>query len=256
MEISKFKSALLIFVVLALVSVAQMPVAYAIEGDQHVSVIIAWDEELASYAWLCGYSDPYDFLWLNVDIASGWLYDEFGICLEYCEANTATWDSDDSLESDSERFDEVVAETGYSYVSPLLIAVTCQDMWWILDGEKIDKTLGIMEHNTSEPDYGAMLIRFTPYCTDNIILHEISHYYHCEDHYKRELWNRYCVMQNAMNPETGRPVALDSHSWCYQCKEHITANKHLFGYEEKSMGPWFIVPEAQVIMMTNETEEI
>lgn len=252
MNVSKL--ALLIFVVLTLVSVIWTPSVYAKVGDQHVNVIIAWDEELASYSRQCGYSDPYNFLQLNVELASGWLYDEFGICLEYFEANTVTWDSDDSLESDSKRFDEVVDETGYSYGftehSPLLIAVTSQNMWDMRYG-KIYYTYGIMESNISKPDYGATLIRFTPYSTDNIILHELSHYYHCEDHYSLEGWNDDCVMQNEED-ETGEPVALHSHSWCYQCKEHINANKRLFGYTETSAGPEFLVPEDQEMVM-NET---
>ena len=55
MKMSKFKSSLLILAILVLVSFAHMRIVYATEGDQHVNVIMAWDEEMEAYAWNCGW---------------------------------------------------------------------------------------------------------------------------------------------------------------------------------------------------------
>lgn len=249
MKMSKFKSALLILVILVLVSIAQIPVAYAIPGDQYVNVIMAWDEEMTHYAWCCGW-DPYFMVKFNVDLASDVLYDEFGICFHII--GSTTWDSDDSITNIDDRFDEAVFDTGYSYGftenSPLLIAVTNQPL---------GDFYGTMEPRKWMPQYGAMIIKFTPYCTDNIILHEISHFYECDDHWG---WTtadvRDCVMQGRGLHLGDPPLALVNHEWCAECTEHINTNKRKFGFMVEAAGPGFLVDPCPTLFAWNGNDYV
>jgi len=226
------------------VFVAQMPMVRAIEGDQHVMVIIAWDEEMVSYAATCGWN-PYNLVKFEVELASDYLYSTFGIRFEIVDSKT--WNSNNALTVSTERLKEAVFKTGYKYgfttTSPLLIAVTAQNMWEYTS-QGTYYIYGRTENDLTKPEYGAMLIRFTPdFHTNSIILHETSHLYDCDNHYGWTIgMYRYCIMQTKDDPNTGRPVCLDSHSWCSECMQHINANKRRFGSEEKAMGPWIIVP--------------
>ncbi len=164
------------------------PRAFAITGYWRVNVMIAYDEEFEEIANNLYSYTPQELariIFLEVNERFYYEFDiVFGI-LSY-----VAWDSDDNPCDASEMFYEMITETGFSpgmnigdNTCHILVGFTNQDIPQGYYGASNKDVATVLTEEWWTYTLGQ--------CTDNILQHEISNLYSCQDHYDPD-YN--CVM--------------------------------------------------------------
>jgi hypothetical protein len=209
--------------VLILLSMA-FPV-FAIVGYWRVNVLVAYDEE---WQWTANYVYAHsveELAGIIICEVRGLFYDQFDIWFSMIAYKF--WDSCDSPASADEMMDEAISETGFytgmqvgSYVADILIVFTDQDIPGCYGYS--DRELGVV---LVEETYST----YVGQATDNVLQHELSHLYYCDDHWEAGLD---CVM-NCYPTEVGFqyyvPTALVTNNWCSSCIDTINNHRSSWG---------------------------
>jgi len=178
---------------------------------QLVNVWVAADEEFIYYAtsplfW--GYSNWRTLAYVYVAMVDYRFWTEFHTTFNI--TRYVEWDSNDSCAIPEVRMNETIDETGFTvgYPRKMLIAFTGQDI-----GEY---SYGVATRNWRR---GAVLVELWLDWTDNILQHELSHLYSCND---TNVEGFDCVM-NRYPTWIGFPFymhvpyALLTENWCTVC---------------------------------------
>lgn len=238
MKMSKFRIAVLVLLVATVFTFVISPVKA--EYYQDVQCLVAYDEEFAITAGTVYWYSPEVLARILVGQASYRF--KISLNIRFLVAGCVTWDSDDSYNI-YQMIDEAIDETGFyrgmpygGYEIEVLIALT-------------DQNIGGDDYGVCWTDHYAIIARETLLgwpshiqSTDNIIQHELSHFYGCDDHY---IWASThpcfdCVMNTYRSefifPEGWVRRALVTEKWCSECTELISQNREILGYQQQVGG--------------------
>lgn len=205
------------------------------EVYQNVHVLVAYDEEFDHTARSVYWYSPETLCSILVGGVSDRFKSAFDI--KFTVIRYVSWDSDDSVTDDmSVLLHECIDETGfYSGMTyntiPIDILIVFTDQT-IMDGSQIIYGCCALPITT-----GAVIVTETYYyfslgqCADNILQHELSHMYGCEDHLNRV--NCTMSLYPEDNPIYGhRPYGFYTESWCTGCRNTINENREMWGREQ------------------------
>jgi len=198
-----------------------------------VDVWVAADEEFIYYAtsplfW--GYSNWKTLAYCYVLMVDCRFWTQFKITFNI--VNYVEWDSDDSITNNAAlRYNETIDDTGFTvgYPRKMLIAFTGQDI-----GED---SYGCAPRNWTR---GAVLVELWADWTDNILQHELTHLYSCND---TNVEGFDCVMNRYptwidfpfyMNV----PYAMLTENWCTACKITFFTDSRIYRW-----GTWVYYDE-------------
>jgi hypothetical protein len=212
------------------------------EVYQDVQCLVAYDEEFDSVARDIYRYSPQVLCRILLDEVSHRFRENFKI--RFLVAGYATWDSNDTYwlsQSPVEAVEEVGFYRGKSvngYEVEVLIALTDQ----CVEGDGAYGWCWTSNHAIIVRETLLGLPGLRIQSTDNVIQHELSHFYDCVDHYIAYPSNPHfdCVMNcfryDFVFPEGYVPHALVTENWCVECEESIRLNEGWFGYPQQIGG--------------------
>jgi len=206
---------------------------YAESEWYQVNLLIAYDEEWKAVAWSKYLYRPETLAYIFVDDIGYEFYRIHRIVFRIAEY--MMFDSEDGDYDSEWRLREAIRETGFvsgqrqaGKVRHILIAFTAQRMWdaW----GRANRTAGaVIVTELTWPHYTLNPEQYT----DNILQHELSHLYECENH---DIHGLQCVM-NVWREHYGDVlVCLQTNLWCSQCIETVNLNRAKWGELSPSGG--------------------
>lgn len=209
---------------------------------QDVQCLVAYDEEFDSTARCVYWYSPEILCRILIDEVSYRFQQNFGI--RFLIAGYITWDSNDTYWL-GQSLVEAVEEVGFyrgknvnGYEVEILIALTDQ----YVEGDGAYGLCWTSNYAIIARETLLGLPGFSIQSTDNIIQHELSHLYNCEDHLVSvpNHPNFDCIMNvfkyDFVFPQGNIPHALVAENWCTDCKGLISSNKEKFGYPQQIGG--------------------
>lgn len=232
-----------LFVVL-LVLFAASPVPVFAASYQVVHVMIAYDDELANTATYLYGRSPETFCRLILEEVSDRFQTTFGI--KFITIRVVSWDSDNSNTNDvAGLLQECINETGFYSgmvynTIPIDILVAFSDQH--IHEAPLHPEVEDYGYAGSQWSVGAVIViehYWWPspgQATDNILQHELSHLYDCENFWDYKIDCTMCEYPHHELLAGFLPWGFYTDNWCAACHDMIMANKARWGREEMEGG--------------------